>query len=141
MRVQISGNAVANRDDGFNVVLAQSIYLAHAETKREVIVCGSATCSIPPPCGEVSARQRAGWGDFFDAGAFTPPGSAFGTPSPSRAGKSKHSPAKGERHNTTPHAEERPAARRRARLEACTKTPSPSWERVPALARRAKAGG
>jgi hypothetical protein len=42
---------------------------------RNLAPCVSA---IPPPRGEVRRRFAAsGWGDFFDAGIFTPPGSAF----------------------------------------------------------------
>ena len=46
--------------------------LAHAEAQRQ-----TASAIILPPRGEVGARQRAGWGAFFDTRVFTPPGSAF----------------------------------------------------------------
>ncbi len=45
MRVQLGRDAVADRDDGLGVVLAQAVDLAHAETQREVR-------AIPPPRGE-----------------------------------------------------------------------------------------
>src|SRR5262249_40295310 len=39
MWVELRLNAVADRDDGFHVVLAQSIDLPHAETQREGVLC------------------------------------------------------------------------------------------------------
>ena len=39
MRIQLGRNAVADRDDGLRIVLAQSIDLPHAETQREGVVC------------------------------------------------------------------------------------------------------
>ena len=35
MRIELCGDAVADRDDGLHIVLAQAIDLPHAETQRE----------------------------------------------------------------------------------------------------------